>query len=75
MIARADQLDLEVAPIGQREVEHRIGRLAAVLHPFEVDAFDDEEWADAHHLRPMLHRRVEILRHESELHDVAQTGN
>ena len=49
----ADQLDLEVAPIGQREREHAVAWRAEVGHRLEPDVFEQEERADAHDLRPV----------------------
>ena len=58
-----------------REVEYRLGRCTAIFHAVQVDALDQEERPHAHGLRPVSYRRVEILGHESQLHDVAQGGD
>ena len=68
IIFRPDELNLHIAPIGERETENRIGRLAAIAHILECDILHEEKRPDSHDLGPMADRRIKVFRHPGHLH-------
>ena len=72
IIARPDQFNLQITPIGQRQIKPCLGWCAFVFHSIKVNILDQKERPDAHCLGPMLDRCIEIIRHIGQLHDLAQ---
>src|SRR3954453_16204304 len=63
VVALLDQLDLEVAGIGQRDAHLDGGVLAAMAKPVGRDAVHVVPGTDAHYLDPVLHRGVDVPDH------------
>ena len=72
IVLGADQFDLDLAPIGNGDGKHGLGRLAPIFHVAQPHILEQEERADTHGFSPVFQFGVEILGQKGDLDDVAQ---
>src|SRR3546814_2409235 len=57
VVLRADQLDLDIAPIADRKREQGVGWLAAIFHVAQPDILHDEEGPKSDRFGPVANDR------------------